>query len=154
MKRMREEEESVVFDAYIFKGILGVEPYDKVYSKLLRKKNHALIMSSELIMKYEKAIAKNNFSFTRAREIIQVEFQKLEVMQKLRWADNRIEKMKENDVKVEIEDEDDIPFVKAAFALKAKYIVTQDEKHLLSKKEKFRRYQIEVLTPEEYTKIS
>lgn len=62
--------------------------------------------------------------------------------------------MKEDDVKVEIEDEDDIPFVKAAFALKTKYIITQDERHLLSKKEEFRKFQIEVLTPEEYIKIS
>ena len=61
--------------------------------------------------------------------------------------------MKENDVKVEIEDKDDIPFVKAAFAMKAKYIVTQDRRHLLSKREKFRNYQIEVLTPEEYIEI-
>lgn len=52
--------------------------------------------------------------------------------------------MKEDDVKVKVED--DIPFVKAAFALKAKYIVTQDGKHSLSKKQEFRKYQIETLT--------
>lgn len=150
---MRGEEESVVFDAYIFKGILGVEPYDKVYSKILQK-NHALVMSAEMMEKYSKAIAKNNYSPAGALTIIQGEFQKLEAMQKLRWADKRIEKMKEDDVKVEIKDEDDIPFVKAAFASKAKYIVTQDEKHLLSKKGEFRKYQIEVMTPEEYIKIS
>jgi predicted nucleic acid-binding protein len=59
---------------------------------------------------------------------------------------------KENDIKVKIEDEDDIPFVKAAFASKAKYIITQDEKHFLSKKEEFRKYQIEVLKPKEFLK--
>jgi len=148
------DEERVVFDAYIFKGILGVEPYDKVYSKLLRKKNHAFVMSSDMMEKYNKAIAKNNYSPARALSIIDGELSKLKAMQKLRWADRRIKKMKKNDVKVETEDEDDIPLVKAAFVLKAKYIVTQDEKHLLSKKSEFRKYQIEVLTPEEYIKIS
>lgn len=78
-----QEEERVVFNAYIFKGILGVEPYDKVYSKMLQK-NHALVMSAEMMEKYSKAIAKNNYSPTGALTIIQGEFQKLEAMQKLR----------------------------------------------------------------------
>ena len=149
-----QKEERVVFDAYIFKGILGVEPYDKVYSKMLRKKNHALVVSTEIMDKYSKAIAKNNFSPKSAWPIVNIEFLKLKAMQKLRMADKKIEKMKENDVKVEIEDRDDIPFVKAAFAMKARYIVTQDRRHFLSKKSEFRKYQIEVLTPEEYVKDS
>ncbi|MHC1611102.1 MAG: PIN domain-containing protein [Candidatus Methanospirareceae archaeon] len=151
---MLGEEERVVFDAYMFKGILGVEPYDKVYSKMLRK-DHALVVSAEMMEKYSKAIANNNYSPARALTIIQIELSKLEAMQKLRWADKRIERMKEDDVKVKVEDEDNKPFVKAAFAMKEVYIyiVTQDKKHLLSKKSEFRKYQIEVLTPEEYMQI-
>ena len=149
-----QKEERVVFDAYILKGILGVKPYDEVYSKMKREKNHALVVSEEIMEKYSKAIVKNNYSPASALTIIQGQIQTLEAMQKLRWADRRIKEMKENDVKVEIEDKDDIPFVKAAFAMKAKYIVTQDRRHLLSKREKFRNYQIKVLTPEEYIEIS
>jgi len=149
-----QKEERVVFDAYILKGILGVKPYDEVYSKMKREKNHALVVSVEIMEKYSKAIAKNNYRPASALALIQSAFEQLKIMQKLRWADRRIKEMKENDVKVEIEDKDDIPFVKAAFAMKAKYIVTQDRRHLLSKREKFRNYQIEVLTPGEYTEIN
>ena len=39
-----QKEERVVFDAYILKGILGVKPYDEVYSKMKREKNHALVV--------------------------------------------------------------------------------------------------------------
>jgi len=145
-----QKEERVVFDAYILKGILGVKPYDEVYSKMKREKNHALVVSVEIMEKYSKAIAKNNYPPASALALIQSAFEQLKIMQKLRWADRRIKEMKENDVKVEIEDKDDIPFVKAAFAMKAKYIVTQDRRHFLSKKSEFRKYQIEVLTPEEY----
>ena len=142
-----QKEESVVFDAYILKGILGVKPYDEVYSKMKREKNHALVVSEEIMEKYSKAIAKNNYCPRSAHAIIQLAFEKLKIMQKLRWADRRIKEMKENDVKVEIEDKDDIPFVKAAFAMKARYIVTQDRRHFLSKKSEFRN-------PEEYVKDS
>ena len=56
-----QKEERVVFDAYILKGILGVKPYDEVYSKMKREKNHALVVSEEIMEKYSKAIAKNNY---------------------------------------------------------------------------------------------
>ena len=56
-----QKEERVVFDAYILKGILGVKPYDEVYSKMKREKNHALVVSVEIMEKYSKAIAKNNY---------------------------------------------------------------------------------------------
>ncbi|MEM2178220.1 MAG: PIN domain-containing protein [Candidatus Methanomethylicaceae archaeon] len=149
---MKEEEEKVIFDAYIFKGILGVKPYIKVYSKFLERKNHKLIMSTEIFEKYQKAIKRNSYSPIIARGIIGAEIEKLKFMQKLRWADRKINEMKENDIKVRVEDEDDMPFVKAAFALGAKYIITQDEKHFFSKKQEFKQHGIEVISPEEYIK--
>lgn len=149
-----KEEERVIFDAYIFKGILGVKPYDEVYLKLLERKNHTLIMSTEIIDKYQKAITKNNYSFFMAKGIIEGELNKLQAMQKLRWANEKINKMKENNIKVKVKNENDIPFVKVAFALGARYIITQDKKHFLSKKQEFKQYGIEVLSPEEYIKSS
>jgi putative PIN family toxin of toxin-antitoxin system len=145
-------EEKVVLDAYFIKGIIGKETWSNVYSKILREKKYAIVMSMELWEKYIKAIAKNGFSPSiNWNHVVQGEIQKLEGMQKLRWVNEKIKEMKESDIKVKIEDEDDIPFVKAAFASKAKYIITQD-KHFLSKKEEFKKYQIEVLKPEEFLK--
>ena len=145
---MKKEEVRVVFDAYIFKGgITGKEPGHSAYGKMLSSRYHALVISEEIIENYDKAIAKNSFS----PKLIWIEYRKLEAMQKLRFAKReRIEGVAE---KVDVHRKDKA-FTRAAFALKAKYIVTQDERHLLSKKSEFRKYQIEVLTPEEYIKIS
>lgn len=145
---MTREEKRAVLDAYLIKGSFGMKPYDEVYSKILREKKFALIISTELTNKYSKAIADNGYSPT----ILQHEINKLTEMQKLRWVDKRIRELKEEDVKVKIEDQDDMPFVKAAFALKAKYIITQDAKHFLSKKEEFKKYGIDVLKPQEFLK--
>lgn len=145
---MREEEIRVVFDAYIFKGgILRKEPYSGAYGKMLQNRNHALIISDEILEKYSDAIAKNGFS---PKVVIGLEYQQLIAMQKLRFA--REEKIEKAEVKVHVPDKDKA-FTKAAFALKAKYIVTQDRRHFLSKKEEFKKHQIDVLTPEEYTQI-
>ncbi|MHC1635154.1 MAG: hypothetical protein ACXQTS_00815, partial [Candidatus Methanospirareceae archaeon] len=83
-------------------------------------------------------------------KLIWIEYEKLEAMQKLRFAEReRIQGVEE---KVDVHRKDKA-FSRAAFALKAKYIVTQDKRHLLSKKSEFRKHQIEVLTPEEYSQL-
>ncbi|MGB9760519.1 MAG: PIN domain-containing protein [Thermoproteota archaeon] len=144
---MQEESIKVVIDAYIIKGILGVEPYDKVFS-VMQEKCHMLVISSELVDKYTEAIKKNHYS---SRTLAYPKLEKLYCSEKVSSADKEIEELKE--IRVKVEDKDDIPFVKAAVAAKAKYLLTEDQKHLLSKKEEFKReYQIEVLTPEEYIK--
>lgn len=148
---MKEQKKVVVLDAYFIKGISGVKPYDIVCSKILRE-NYKIIMSNELIGKYSKAIYKNNFS---PIVFFEVTLQKEQVKKKLMYVD--VEEMKDTDIKVKIEDEDDIPFIKAAFAAASKnnsvYIITQDGKHFLPKKEDFKKYGIEVLKPEEFLSI-
>lgn len=141
---MKKEEVRVVFDAYIFKGgVTGKEPGHSAYGKMLSNRYHALVISEEIIENYSKAIAKNGFK----PSVMWIEFKKLQMMQKIRFAKReRIESVEE---KVDVHRKDKA-FSRAAFALNAKYIVTQDRRHLLSKREKFRNYQIEVLTPEEY----
>lgn len=142
-----KEETRVIFDAYIFKGgVTGKEPGHSAYGKMLRS-NYALVISDEIIEKYINAIEKNNFS----SKVFWSEYQKLEEMQKLRFA--KKEKIEKTEAKVEVHRKDRA-FSRAAFASSAKYIVTQDEQHFLSKKSEFKKYQIEVLTPEEYIKIS
>jgi len=146
---MKKEEVRVVFDAYIFKGgVTGKEPGYSAYRKILDNRyHHALIISEEIIENYSKAIAKNGFK----PSVMWIEFIKLQMMQKIRFAKReRIESVEE---KVDVHRKDKA-FSRAAFALNAKYIVTQDRRHFLSKKSEFKKYQIEVLTPEEYIEIS
>jgi predicted nucleic acid-binding protein len=145
-----QSKERVVVDAYIIKGALGVEyhRYDEVFLTM-QKRNHILIINSKLVEKYSKAIRCNDYAPRGAMpKLIE-----LCSSDKVASVDEGIEKMEESNIKIKIEDEDDIPFVKAAIAARAKYFITEDGKHLLPKKEEFKReYQIEVLTPEEYIK--
>jgi len=143
-----QSKERVVVDAYIIKGALGVKRhhYDEVFLKI-QKRDHLLIISTELVKKYSKAIRCNKYA---PRGAI-LKLNELYVSDKVVSVDKEIENTEESSIKIKIEDKDDIPFVKAAIAARAKYFITEDEKHLLSKKEEFKReYQIEVLTPEEY----
>lgn len=138
------EEIRVVFDAYIFKGsITGIEPGYKTYGTML-KRHHALVISGPLMEKYCKAIADNNYS----PSAVYIKITELERLGKVRSADKKLRKRIE--VKVETPEKDK-PFAEAAIALGAKYLVTQDQKHFLSKKEEFlKEHQVKVLRPEEY----
>ena len=155
-----QNKERVVVDAYIIKGALGSNHhrYDEVLNEkyrrynevflTLQKRNHLLIISTGLVEKYSKAIRRNDYA---PRSIIILKLIELCASDKVFSVDKEIENMEESNIKIKIEDEDDIPFVKVAIAGRAKYFITEDKKHLLSKKEEFKReYQIEVLTPEEY----
>jgi len=149
---MKEQKEVVVvLDAYFIKGLRGVKPYDRICSKVLHE-DYKIVMSSELIEKYSKAISKNGYS---PAHFFGVTLQEEQVKKKVMYVN--VEKIRNSDIKVRIEDEDDIPFIKAAFAAVSKsnivYIITQDEKHFLSEKEDLKEYGIKVLKPEEFLGI-
>jgi len=145
----------LVFDTNVFvpaiakslnPALKGYEDKHKAYNTFLAK-GHYLIISGDIVKEYGKVIAEAPFNFSPS--IIQVwRLGELSETGKIRDADKKLRKRIEVKVKVP---EDDLPFLKAAIALDAKYIVSQDNRHFLRKADEiFREHGITVLDPKTY----
>lgn len=127
-------------------ALLGYEDKRRAYDTFLAK-SHYLIISADIIEEYGKVIAEEPFNFSPS--VIQVWIiGMLSEIGKTRRADRKLKEGVEVKVKMP---EDDLPFLKAAIALDAKFIVSQDARHFLRKADEiFREHKIKVLDPECY----
>ena len=124
----------------------GYENELKAYGKLIAKP-HFLIVSRDILGEYAKVIAQEPFNFSPLF-IYDIKVRELFMLQKLRDADSKLEK--EIEVKVKIH-EDDLHLLRAAIALNAEFIVTEDGGLLEKADEVVREYRIKILDAKTYT---
>ncbi len=147
----------IVFDTNVFvpaivkslnPALQGYEDKVRAYNTFLAK-SHYLIISGDIIEEYSKVITEKPFNFSPSI-VQQYRLGELSQMGRLRNADRKLREVIE--VKV-VMPENDLPFLKAAIALDAKFIVSQDGRHFLRKADEIlREHKITVLDPTAYAK--
>lgn len=124
----------------------GYEDKHKAYDTFLAK-SHYLVLSGDIMEEYGKVIAEEPFNFSPLF-IYDIKYRELSMLGKIRNADRKLKEGVEVKVKMP---EDDLPFLRAAIALDAKFIVSQDNRHFLRKADEiFREHKIKVLHPKTY----
>jgi len=117
----------------------------EAYGKFI-KKCHCLVISGQIVEEYCKVIAEEPFNFSPSMIWIW-KMGELSERGKLRNADKKLGE--EIEVKVKIHD-DDIPFLKAAIVLNAKFMVTEDDGLLQKADEVLKEYGIKILRAKTY----
>ena len=123
----------------------GYEDELKAYGKLIGKP-HFLVISRDILEEYAKVIAQEPFNFSPVF-IYDIKVRELSMLEKLRNAESKLGK--EIEVKVKIH-EDDLHLLRAAIALNAKFIVTEDGGLLQKADEVFREHRIKILNAKIY----
>lgn len=137
----------VVFDTNVFvPAVAELEEEHAAWGAMVRICD-SLVVSEEILKEYGNVIREYGFN----QWILMLKGEELKGMQK--FVEVEIGMQLESDDSLGVP-EKDMPFLKAAIASGAKYIVTKDSRHFLSKKEEINaNYGIEVLTPKEYYDI-
>lgn len=132
----------VVFDTNVFvRAVAEFEEEHAAWGAMVRICN-SLVVSEEILEEYECVIRKYGFN----EYFLILKKEELKQMGKLR----RVEM--ESGINVEIEiPTNDLPFLKTAIVAGASYIISQDGRHFIKKKDEIKKkYNIEVLRPREY----
>jgi len=137
----------VVFDTNVFvRATAGLEDEHAALGAMIRI-CHTLVVSPEISDEYHRVIRRYGYNSL----VIILRGEELKAMQKLRELDSAMALGIE--VGVEIPDKD-LPFIRVAIAASATYLVTQDDRHFLSKKEEIKaKHKIIVVRPREYCDI-
>ena len=140
-----EDEVRVILDTGVFvKAIMGIEPEAQVYNTAIRI-CHVVVVSGKIIGQYMKTLWEK---YGYRGEIIFLRIGELQMMRKIRNADRKIRQ----GVHVQVDvPEKDKHIAEAAVALGCQYIISEDERHILSKRDNFdEKHRIKPLSPEEY----
>lgn len=137
----------VVFDTNVYvRAIAGLEEEHAAWGAMVRI-CHSLVVSQDISDEYYRVI--NRYGYNSWLIIIKGE--ELKAMQKLKELPAEMDTGM--DVEVEVP-EKDLPFLKAAIVAGASYLVTQDDRHFLSKKVDIKaKHNITVVSPREYYDI-